>query len=765
MARRPGPTRPTRRATSAAPTVASLHTDAPVQARAEAAGADRELLAPPAASTTRRADGRHRRPRRWTGWLPRMTRGRALAMLAVSLVVLLGGTLAVNAAAAPGAGPVAAQPAPTPPLPLPPVDSCTPDSPLPVCHLPAPTTTPPATGVPLPLPTGPSTPVTCFPGSLQYECLHPTTAPTGTAPPPCTGEGCIPQPTTSAPAPSNPGTGQSGDSGNGDADCGITNIGGCITNAINGFFRGIVTAALNPLLDLLSKTLLTTPTPDSLPRIGELWNNSWQILLASYALLILIAGILVMGYETVQTRHSIKEIAPRIVVGFLAGALSLWVATKAIEIANGLAQAVMGGGLDASSAGDTLKNLVLSSLNGGIFIIFIGIFLAGMLIVLLVTYIVRVALTIILIAGAPIALMCHALPQTEGIARWWWKAFGGCLAIQVGQSLTLITAMKVFLAPGGFTLFGPTLSGLVNLLVALALMYILFKIPFWFLGSLQGGGGRSLLGSIVRGFIAYKTFGLLGGRGGGGGRKPRPSGGGGNGGGGGRGPADPYARTRTTSDGQYMLPLAGVRRRRPAATPKPAPSAGKPRAARGRQLALPLGDDWPENKPVLGRDGQYRLPLDVQRVTPTPPPPGQGGRPRGRPRGGGQLELPFDPYKGNRATRSGQYPLPLGVTRTPRPASSPPVTPPPSRPRGTQLELPFDPYKGNRATRSGQYPLPFDGIKRVPATPASPPSAAPPSAAPSRPAPRPGSQLRLPLDLPKPPRPTPPPPVSGGGQP
>ncbi|WP_020663661.1 hypothetical protein [Amycolatopsis benzoatilytica] len=750
--------------------MASLHTDAPVQARAEAVGADRELLAPPAASTTRRADGRHRRPRRWTGWLPRMTRGRALAMLAVSLVVLLGGTLAVNAAATPG-GPVAAQPAPTPPLPLPPVDTCTPDSPLPVCHLPAPTTTPPLTGVPLPLPTGPSTPVTCFPGSLQYECLHPTTAPTATAPPPCTGEGCIPQPTTSAPAPSNPGTGQSGDSGNGDADCGITNIGGCITNAINGFFRGIVTAALNPLLDLLSKTLLTTPTPDSLPRIGELWNNSWQILLASYALLILIAGILVMGYETVQTRHSIKEIAPRIVVGFLAGALSLWVATKAIEIANGLAQAVMGGGLDASSAGDTLKNLVLSSLNGGIFIIFIGIFLAGMLIVLLVTYIVRVALTIILIAGAPIALMCHALPQTEGIARWWWKAFGGCLAIQVGQSLTLITAMKVFLAPGGFTLFGPTLSGLVNLLVALALMYILFKIPFWFLGSLRGGGGRSLLGSIVRGFIAYKTFGLLCGRGGGGGRRPRPSGGGGGGnGGGGRGPADPYARTRSTGDGQYLLPLAGVRRSRPAATPKPAPSAGKPRAGRGRQLALPLGDDWPENKPVLGRDGQYRLPLDVQRVTPTPPPPGQGGRPRGRPRGGGQLELPFDPYKGNRATRSGQYPLPLGVTRTPRPASSPPVTPPPSRPRGTQLELPFDPYKGNRATRSGQYPLPFDGIKRVPATPASPPSSAPPSsappsAAPSRPAPRPGSQLRLPLDLPKPPRPTPPPPVSGGGQP
>jgi hypothetical protein len=638
-----------------------------------------------------------------------MTRGRALAMLAVSLVVLMGGTFAVSAAASPGIGGGAMQPAPTPPVPLPTVEPCPPDSSLPICHLPAPTTTPPTTGVPLPIPTGPTTPVTCFPGSLHYECLNPSTTTSPTIPP-CTGEGCIPQPTTSTPAPTTPGTSQSSDSGNGDADCGITNIGGCVTNAINAFFRGVVTAALNPLLDLLSKTLLTTPTPDSLPRIGELWTNSWQILLASYAMLILIAGVLVMGYETLQTRHSVKEIAPRIVVGFLAGALSLWVATKGIEIANGLAQAVMGGGLDASSAGETLKNLVLGSINGGIFTIFIALFLAGMLTVLLITYIVRVALTVILIAGAPLALMFHALPQTEGIARWWWKAFGGCLAIQVVQSLTLITAMKVFLAPGGFTLFGPTASGLVNLLVALALMYILFKIPFWVLGSLRNSGGRSLLGSVVRGFIAYKALGLLGGRGGGGGgRRPPPSGGGGGNGGPGRGPTDPSPPTRTTADGQYELPLPGVRRTHPGRKSGPAP-APKPRAAQDRQLALPLGDGSPENKPVLGRDGQYRLPLNVERITP-PTPPASPDR------------------QGSGARRRG----------------------------GQQLTLPLDPYQGNRPTRSGQYPLPLDGLRRVTTT------KPPPATSPAHPAPRAGRQLRLPLDLPKPPRRTPPPPRPNPG--
>ncbi|CRK57606.1 Basic proline-rich protein [Alloactinosynnema sp. L-07] len=659
-------------------------------------------------------------------------------------MVLFAGVLAASAAAAADLVPAAAQPAP--PTPIPTVDpGCPPGSPSPICTLP--TVTPPRpapTGLPLPWPptdlppcptdvVHPGVPVGCVPADLP------------TSPAPCTGEGCIPQPGATSP-PTGPGATGPGQGGDGEQECGITAIGGCVTNAINGFFRGIVTSALNPLLELLSRTLLTTPTPESLPRVAELWDNSWQILLVSYSLLIVIAGIIAMGYQTVQTRHSIKELAPRVVVGFLAGALSLWSATKGIQIANALVAAIMGGGVDAQSAGQTLRDLVLGSLNGGIWIIFIGIFIAGMLVALLLTYVVRVALTIILIAGAPLALMFHALPQTEGIAYWWWKAYGGCLAIQLAQSLTLITAMKVFLAPGGFTVFGPTGGGLVNLLVALALMYILFKIPFWVLSSIRGGNGRSLIGSLVRGFLAYKTFGLLSGH-----RTPRPANSGGDntgtsGGGGGGGAADPYANTRATASGQYVLPLAGVRRTR-SATPRPTPnSRPAPSPPRGRQLTLPLGDDWPENKPILGRDGQYRLPLDVQR-TPTPPaPPTSRDVRRKTRRDGTQLRLPLDPYEGNRPTPGGQYRLPLdGIRRVPRPAAPAPAPAPTTRSRVVQPELPFDPYRGNRPDRGGQYRLPLDGVARVPTpTPASVP---PPAAAPRPPARR---QLRLPLDLPKP---------------
>jgi hypothetical protein len=86
--------------------------------------------------------------------------------------------------------------------------------------------------------------------------------------------------------------------------------------------------------------------------------------------------------------------------------------------------------------------------------LFIGLVLAVMVVVLLVTYLVRVAITFLLIAAAPLLLMFHALPQTDGLARWWWKAFGGVLAIQLAQSLVLTVAMNALLAHGPASLFG-----------------------------------------------------------------------------------------------------------------------------------------------------------------------------------------------------------------------------------------------------------------------------------------------------------------------
>ncbi|WHT20191.1 hypothetical protein N8J89_03715 [Crossiella sp. CA-258035] len=286
----------------------------------------------------------------------------------------------------------------------------------------------------------------------------------------------------------------------------------CLDTLLTDLFRDMAIGALNPLLELLGSTLLATPTPASLPRIGELWQASWEIVLACYGLIVIFAGLQLMAYQSVQTRASAQEILPRLFTGFLASALSLFVAVKAIDLANALSAAVMGEGVNPAQAADALKQLLLGpSIVMSIVNALLLVAVAIGVVVLVLTYLVRVALTVILIAAAPLLLMGHALSISEGIARWWWKAFGGCLAVQLAQSMTLITALRVVLAPG-FTPFGPSTGGLINLLVALALLYILCKIPFWILGPLRLSQGRSLVGGVLRAYVMGKAFGLLGNR-------------------------------------------------------------------------------------------------------------------------------------------------------------------------------------------------------------------------------------------------------------
>ena len=540
---------------------------------------------------------------------------------------------------------------------------------------------------------------------------------------------------------------------------------GCISGAVNQFLRALVTDALNPMLALLSDTLLSTPNPSQLPRLVELWTGSWEILLAGYALLVAAAGILLMGYETVQSRYTLRELAPRIVLGFCAGALSLTGASAAIEATNAVTAAVLAGGVDETTGADALQRLITPAFapggdggGGGLFALVLGVVMAAVLLALLLTFIVRVALMIVLVAGAPIALMFHALPHTDGIARWWWRTFTALLAIQLGQSLTLVAGLQVLLSPGGFGLFGlPNDDGLITLLVTLALLYILFKIPFWMLAASRIHHGRTLVGSLVRGFVAYKSFGLLTGRG-----HRRPGGadgdGGGDGGGGAGGPRggpgprptpgppDPYRRARSTAGGQLMLPLEGITRRRRSPSHPPPPTRPRPGDRRGRQLALPLAEgDWPENRPVLGRDGQYRLPLRVTRH-PTRSPVPAGATPTARPvptgGGGRQLELPLNPNRSNRPLRAGQYPLPPdGLTSRPRPTppaasprnvsgrSAPPTAAPPSAvgraSPGRQLPLPPDRPRPSAHTRVTPPPRHQRG-HTVPAPPLPPPPLPPP---------------------------------------
>jgi len=308
--------------------------------------------------------------------------------------------------------------------------------------------------------------------------------------------------------PSVPASGSGGTvSGGTQTSPGLFDITGHIEAAIDDWFRSLVTDALDPVLTLLGHTLLATPNVTAQSRVGQLWRMTEGIADAFLVLFVLAGGAIVMGHETLQTRTALRDVLPRIVVAAVAVNASLGLAGLAISTADSLSAAVLGQGVDAANAAVVLRQLVLGSLaSGGIFVVLLGGVVAVLAVVLLATYVVRLALVILLVVAAPICLVCHALPQTEGLAKLWWRAFSGTLAVQVAQSLVLITALRVFLASGGPSNLGiASVGGVVDLLVSACLSWVLVKIPGWVSRVVfSGSRGRGGIGRVVRDVIIYK---------------------------------------------------------------------------------------------------------------------------------------------------------------------------------------------------------------------------------------------------------------------
>jgi hypothetical protein len=346
---------------------------------------------------------------------------------------------------------------------------------------------------------------------------QPTPNPTSTPGPPST-LGPPPTPASIAPAPTAPpSTSPSGNSGFRDrlrdtlpfpfgTGPGFPDIAARIRDAINGWFRDLVATSLGPLLDMVARTVLATPDlAAAQSRIRELWWLSAGIANTCFVLLVTAGGVLVMTHETLQTSYGVKEIAPRLVVAFLAANLSLVICGQAIKLANALARALLGTGADPAHVQATLRTLALAPLDtaSGLLIL-VALVIVVMALALVATYVLRVALLIVLIAGAPLALACHALPKAEGLAYLWWRAVTGCLGVQLGQALVLAMAVRVFFQADRAHVLGLQGSAhLVDLIVVGCLLWLLLRIPVWVSRLVFGRQGSTLV-RLARSYVIYR---------------------------------------------------------------------------------------------------------------------------------------------------------------------------------------------------------------------------------------------------------------------
>ena len=211
-----------------------------------------------------------------------------------------------------------------------------------------------------------------------------------------------------------------------------------------------------------------------------MWATSLAIADSAYVLLVLIGGVIVMGHETLQTSYSAKDIAPRLVTGFLAANLSLVLISRATTIANALSAALAGDGVTPATAASALLGTLTAPLpGGGIFMVLLALAGAVLALVLAVVYVLRLMALVLLTAAAPLALAAYALPQTAWAARWWWRALTACLAIQAAQALVLTAAVRVFSSAGWIPLNGTSNGSVLPVLTAICLLYIMMRIPWW----------------------------------------------------------------------------------------------------------------------------------------------------------------------------------------------------------------------------------------------------------------------------------------------
>jgi hypothetical protein len=130
-------------------------------------------------------------------------------------------------------------------------------------------------------------------------------------------------------------------------------------------------------------------------------------------------------------------------------------------------------------------------------------------------YIVRIAITVVLVAAAPLALAFLAFPFTEGLARLWWRALAGMLAIQVCQSLVFVTALQILFSdnPANSTTSAQPIPtngpDAMDLLTIICLMWVLLRIPSWVARTVWQQARPRTIGNLIRTFLVYRGVGTV----------------------------------------------------------------------------------------------------------------------------------------------------------------------------------------------------------------------------------------------------------------
>ena len=271
---------------------------------------------------------------------------------------------------------------------------------------------------------------------------------------------------------------------------------------------------------------ILTGTPADLTYGHELVKLAWMTVWAiTSGVLVVILGW--MGLSLIMSEHlgrqqtGWREMVPRLFLGLVAAATSLWWCALILDVADAvsgfiavelnvspgdLLRAPLNTFLTAVQAGSVgmAQILALLYLVYGFFVLYV-----------IVQMVLRLALIDILLALAPIALGLWILPHTAGWGRHWLRLFMTTVFQQAIQLIALALGFGFLNEVAAISAFEPVQDLIWKLLMSLAFVYMATRVP-----SMLGNAGTfdswlsmlyfgmNLPGSMVR---SAKTIGLMAG--------------------------------------------------------------------------------------------------------------------------------------------------------------------------------------------------------------------------------------------------------------
>ena len=275
---------------------------------------------------------------------------------------------------------------------------------------------------------------------------------------------------------------------------------------------------------------ILTGTPPDLTYAHELVRQAWMVVWAiTTGALVVILGW--MGLSLIVSEHlgrqqtGWREMVPRLVLGLVAAASSLWWCALVLDVADAvsgfiavslnvtpgdLLRAPLDTFLKAVQAGSVgmAQLLALLYLVYGFFVLYV-----------IVQMVLRLALIDILLALAPIALGLWILPHTAGWGRHWLRLFMTTVFQQAVQLIALALGIGFLNEFASVAAFEPVQDLIWKLLMSLAFVYMATRVP-----SMLGNSGTfdswlsmlyfgmNLPASMMR---SAKTIGLMSGAAGG----------------------------------------------------------------------------------------------------------------------------------------------------------------------------------------------------------------------------------------------------------